>query len=174
VLGSFTSSKRNYCFPLSKFSSCLGSSVCAFLPLPPQMKGPILVPTLRLCVLHIESFRLCPTIHGKGVMLLQGTIVLSLLCTPLSSSQPMSSNWNLMLHRPDEFSYKRSELPKKNCVALSWLRTVSHRVYLVHCQPTKFGRTYVASPSGPLRSQFLRSTPRSLFRPPLKPYFVER
>jgi hypothetical protein len=133
-------------FPCLDFLLLWALLFVPFLPLPLQTKGPILVPTLRLGALLLEIFRLCPAISGRGVMLLQGTIVLSLFCTPLAWPQPMSSTQNRMLHRPDAFAYRRSELLVENHVALSWLWTVSHRVYLVRCRPVEFGRTSVAAP----------------------------
>jgi hypothetical protein len=78
-------------------------------------------------------------------MLLAGTVVSYLCCTPLAWLQPMSSIRNRLLHRPSAFLYRRFELPVKNRIALSWLRIVLRRVNLVRCRPAGFDRMFVAT-----------------------------
>jgi hypothetical protein len=109
-------------FPCPSFLLLWALLFVIFLPLPPQTKGPIMVPTLMLYALLHETFQLCPAISRRGVMLLQGTVGSSLCCIPLAWPQPMSSTQNQVLHRPDAFSYRRSELLVKNSATLSWLQ----------------------------------------------------
>jgi hypothetical protein len=120
------------------------------LLLPLQTKGPTLVLTLRLVVSPLESFQLCPSIFGRGVIPLKENVKSSLCYTPLAWPQPTSSTWNMLLHQLDAFSCRLFELQVESCVAPSWLRSVPHRVYSIHCQPIGFGRTFVIAPWVPL------------------------